>query len=314
MYTAAKILFLLAYTFFSMDYEQMERYIDPIFPKVKKETCIYDATKEEKLALDIYTPIGDILPVRPALIWMHGGGFSSGQRDDLLEVKFMELLASRGYVAISISYELRRKGMRFDCDTPQIEKLQIFREASKDLWKAISFIVDHAGQFKIDTTKIIIGGASAGAEAVLHAIYMKDWVYDTTDEIPTFNPIGVFACGGAMIDANYITRHNSIGAVLFHGIEDDKVPYETASHHYCKPNKSGYLILDGARPIANRLKDAGNNYLLYSFEGAGHEIANIPFPYIQEVLTFFKTTFIEGQARQEEVIIPVEARSYYMTK
>ncbi len=52
-----------------------------------------------------------------------------------------------------------------------------------------------------------------------------------------------FRYAGAVVNANYITKDNAIPAVLFHGTEDDLVPFGTAPHHFCDPSKPGYIIL-----------------------------------------------------------------------
>lgn len=310
--TRIALLGIMQICIFCCEVEAQERYIDPVFTEINKKTYVYAKPDTSKLYLDIYFPKGDRLDKRPAVLWMHGGGFSGGARDMEGEVKFMNLLAERGYVAISMSYRLTRKGKGFSCETSQGDKIQAFHDASSDVWRAVDFILKNAKRFKIDVSKIIAGGSSAGAEGILNAFYMKGWLFENQSEIPDFNPVGIFSCGGAMIDANYIQSHTAIPAVLFHGKDDNLVPFSTDVHHSCETTEPGYLILDGSNTISNRLRSLGTSYLFYAFEGAGHEIANIPFPYLDQVLPFFKKAFIEGEKVQEKVIIPVEDRSFYM--
>ena len=59
----------------------------------------------QKLKLDAYfPPESDQRDVRPAVVFMHGGGFSSG--DKMSGSKFAQELARRGYVAFSVNYRL----------------------------------------------------------------------------------------------------------------------------------------------------------------------------------------------------------------
>ena len=46
----------------------------------------------------------------PLILLVHGGGFTSGNRDGELESAFALDMAQRGYVVASMSYDLVRKG------------------------------------------------------------------------------------------------------------------------------------------------------------------------------------------------------------
>ncbi|NOY97398.1 MAG: carboxylesterase family protein, partial [Chlorobi bacterium] len=57
------------------------RYKKPVFDSVtiEKDICFAGVTTNkdslEKLYLDVYTPAGDKETNRPAILWVHGGGF-----------------------------------------------------------------------------------------------------------------------------------------------------------------------------------------------------------------------------------------------
>lgn len=281
-----------------------ERYVDDLFDKVEKATFKYAKKDGKQLKLDVYWPEKDQATDRMALIWMHGGGFSGGTRDNGAEVKLMQLAAQKGYVAVSISYRLTRKGKSFSCDAPRSEKMETFRLASQDLWDAINFIFEKKDTFGIDPNKLVIGGSSAGAEGVLNAVYMRDWVYEGESKYDSIQPAAVFSLAGAMIDARYINENNAVPAVFFHGTKDNLVPYATAPHHYCKPKDIGYIWLDGSKTIAESLKVMKRSYLLYTFDEGMHEIAGIPFNRMNAVFRFLKDVVIDKQVIQQEVIIP----------
>ena len=57
------------------------------------------------LLLDLYRPVRAPKP-RPVVIFIHGGGFRSGSREDPQAVRIARGLASRGIVAASIDYRL----------------------------------------------------------------------------------------------------------------------------------------------------------------------------------------------------------------
>lgn len=75
------------------------------------DTYTYTVKGMDTLKLDVYTP-EDILPDErlPVLLWMHGGGFSIGSRDFIDDAELCKYAAQNGYIGISISYRLLRKG------------------------------------------------------------------------------------------------------------------------------------------------------------------------------------------------------------
>ena len=271
---------------------------------VKKSTHVYAVKGKEELAFDLYQPdlVSDTTK-RMALIWMHGGGFAGGTRDNKEEVQLMEMAAKKGYVAISISYRLTRKGKSFSCDASRAEKMETFRAASEDLWDAIAFAADNHVEFNIDTSKMIIGGSSAGAEGVLNAVYMRDWLYEGSNRYEAIKPAMVFSLAGAMIDIRYLNKENAVPAIFFHGTKDNLVPYATAPHHFCKHTDIGYIWLDGSRTIANHLKELDQSYMLYTAVNAGHEMASIPLDKMEMVFHFFDQVINEGKTIQQEYTV-----------
>ncbi|MEL6133525.1 MAG: alpha/beta hydrolase [Bacteroidota bacterium] len=276
------------------------RYIDDIFSQVDVQTLTYAEKEGQELKLDIYTPKEDTLQRRPVLFWVHGGGFSTGKRDSEPEVRWMQTFAQKGYVAVAISYRLLRKGTPegFGCDCPREEKINAFKAAAEDLMDAVLFIRRQAEKYQIDPEQIIIGGSSAGAETVLTVAFMR---YSFFRDQPAYLDLrfaGMISLAGAMVDVRYLMAENAIPTVMFHGTDDDLVPYATAPHHYCLPTKPGYLWLDGAQTISQKLEALDTPYLLYTFRKAKHEIAFIPFDYQELIFSFLKETVLEGKHQQ----------------
>ena len=291
-------LLFISYLLFPQD-----RYIDDLFQVEKLPTEIYSVKEGEELELDIYSPAKDTMQARPLIIFMHGGGFSGGIRTNEAEVKFAEAAARKGYVAVQISYRLTRKGQSFGCDYEAEGKMTTFRLAAEDFMDAVHFMLKNSAAYKIDRSKIIVGGSSAGAEAVLNAVYNKRLMFEDLSKFENVEFAGVFSLAGAIVDARYITQENAVPGVFFHGTEDNLVPYGTGPHHFCERNQPGYFILDGSHSIAERLRELNSSYLLYSFEGGKHEHSGMPFNYLPEVFNFFKKVFLQGEKRQIQVSI-----------
>ena len=271
-----------------------------------KSTYTYSIKGKDTLKLDVYTPENikktDTLPV---LLWMHGGGFAIGSRDFIDDERLTKYAAKdQNYIGVSISYRLLRKGTLtgFGCDCSKDLKLETFKQATIDYMDAAKYIVEHASELQIDSTKIIAGGSSAGAEGILNAVYMREYFLDNAETYSHVKFAGVFSCAGAVVDASYITKENAVPSVLYHGTKDQLVPFDTAPHHYCEPTKDGYIMLDGSNVIAKKLKEFETSYYFNLVKEARHEISRIPFEELDKVFNFFERTVINNEVIQTRII------------
>ncbi|MBE7539260.1 MAG: alpha/beta hydrolase [Bryobacterales bacterium] len=89
--------------------------------------------------------------LRPAVICIHGGGFRQGRRENYDGVCLE--LASRGYVAATITYRLAP-------DHP-------FPAAVEDCKAAVRWLRAHAAEYRVDPERIAAWGGSAGANLAL---------------------------------------------------------------------------------------------------------------------------------------------------
>ncbi len=96
------------------------------------------------LDMDVYTPSGD--GPFPALIMIHGGVFTHGDKANL--EPDAQFFAQNGYACFSINYRL----------APQYK----FPAGVEDSQTAVEFIRSHADQYKINPDRIGVLGASAG--------------------------------------------------------------------------------------------------------------------------------------------------------
>ena len=61
------------------------------------------------LVLDLYQPTGDTVTSRPAIVWVHGGFFSSGSKTSGELVDEATTFSEEGYVNVSINYRLESR-------------------------------------------------------------------------------------------------------------------------------------------------------------------------------------------------------------
>ena len=281
-----------------------ERYSISSFDEINTETYTYATKDGEDLKLDIYLPQADAEFERATIIYLHGGGFSSGKRDSEDIKQFCNQMSGYGYVVASISYRLTRKDKEsaFGCDCPAEDKLNTFLWAAQDVQDATFFLIQNREQFGINPQKIILAGSSAGAEAVLNAAYLPPMCYGLDSGPVSY--AGVISMAGAIPDTVVIYDESAIPSMLFHGTDDNLVPYATAAHHYCKPGDSGYLILNGSYTIAQKLKEINVPYWLHTTCGAGHEISNLPMTvYFDDIMEFCYKFVIQEEKESRNTII-----------
>ncbi len=282
-----------------------QRYLTKVFDKIEKKTVVYRTKVKEQLAMDIFSPIDDKNAERPVILYVHGGGFSGGKRDLPDHIQFCEDMAKRGYVAITMSYSLVMKGKSFGCDLPAKTKIETFKSAAMDIAYATNYLIQHKASLKINARQIVLAGSSAGAEAVLHAAYMKESWQDGNKSVlkNDFKFGAVISMAGAIFDISLINEKSAIPSQLFHGTCDNLVPYGKASHHYCNEDQPGYLELYGAYAIAQRLKEINAGYYLVTGCNDGHEWNITPIlDHKDLIVDFIYNDMMKGVLRFEHVL------------
>jgi acetyl esterase/lipase len=128
----------------------------PVTLTVYKD-LVYKTIGDDTLKLDIYQP-KDLLKPRPVLIFIHGGGWKKGKKEDYL--LYLIAFAQKGYITASISYRL----------VPQAR----YPAAVEDVKCAVRWIRAHAHDYLIDPDKIAVIGGSAGGHLALMIGYSPD--------------------------------------------------------------------------------------------------------------------------------------------
>lgn len=109
----------------------------------------YDAQDPDAL-LDVYFPpkVQGSAQRLTTVVWVHGGGFVSGRREDV--ANYLHILAARGYVVVNVDYSIA-PGATWPTPTRQLNA-------------ALAYLQQHAGALNIDATRIVLAGDSAGAQ------------------------------------------------------------------------------------------------------------------------------------------------------
>ncbi len=233
------------------------------------------------LKLDVYKPANNSKK-KPAILLIHGGGFSGGDKSDVNIVNLANYFASRGWVAFSINYRLQGdKGtvpagwiQYAQTSVPVADQSQFMAiyPAHRDAKAAMRWLIANANNYNIDTNYITVGGGSAGA--VIATTLGITNTTDYTNEISlTRDPslattnlnktytiktiLDFWGSGVAVTATNNIYRYQRFDRsdapiMIAHGTNDPTVAYSEAVN------------------LKNIYSSTGATYQLYTLQNRGH--------------------------------------------
>ncbi|MEN8138280.1 MAG: alpha/beta hydrolase [Bacteroidota bacterium] len=193
------------------------------------KNIIYSVTENDTLRLDIYRH-KEIKGLRPLLIFVHGGAWRKGKKEDYLP--YIIPFSKKGYVCASISYSLSPKTH--------------FPQAVSDVKNSVNWLLENANEYMIDTGKVaLIGGSAGGHLSLMTAYAYKGSVKPVKVVVDIYGPVDLtteFARGNKSVieflgedftgnerlykeasPINYITSDDP-PTLIFHGTIDDVVP------------------------------------------------------------------------------------------
>jgi predicted esterase len=201
------------------------RYRDQVFTNVTVTSNLQYGTAPDAqgtpvpLLLDMYRPTGDTQRSRPALVWVHGGGFSAGDKKNVVPVDVANTFARLGYVVVSINYRLLGSGCVANpsaCGGAAIE-------AKRDAQAAVRWLRANAATYGIDPSRIGIGGESAGAiTATLVGLFSEDVGSSGNPGWPS--TVGGFVSISGGLPTGGLASAGDAPGLFFHGSADNTVP------------------------------------------------------------------------------------------
>ncbi len=247
------------------------------------------------LLLDVYMPT--IAPPDtgfPCFVYVFGGGFIGGRRDEPMMVKAFEKLSERGYVVVAIDYRLGLKGVT-KMGMSMVNTLEYaIRLAVEDLYSATSYLCQNASRFHINTGEIMISGGSAGAITVLQADYWLHNRQETAKVLPDgFRYAGVISYAGAILSRNGKVKYadgNPAPTLFYHGTEDQLVNYNQIAFA-----NIGFF---GSNKIVSQFEKFGYPYRFRRMKNFGHEVAAI-LPYTLDEIDDFYRDWVKGKHKYQ---------------
>jgi acetyl esterase/lipase len=129
------------------------------------------ATTSPAQKLDLYLPTTGSPPY-PVLIWIHGGGWISGDKAEFRNSNRLSELRKRGYAVASINYRLSGEA--------------IFPAQIQDVKASIRWIKANSAKYQLNATKLGVWGSSAGGH--LAALAATSGQVSTLEDLSQGNP------------------------------------------------------------------------------------------------------------------------------
>ena len=268
---------------------------DGTYMFVQRDTC--------ELFMDVYHPkrgsqTAFAGKTKPTIIFMFGGGFIRGERDNKDYMSWFSQMTANGYRIISIDYRLGLKGSN-KVGVAQVNVLDAaIHMAVEDLFSATNFIIENADQLRVDPTNIVISGSSAGAISVMQAEYelanRTSWAQVLPED---FRYAGVMSFAGAVLsrEGKVDYKNAPCPTLMLHGTADKVVPY--------KQIKLFNLGFFGGGKLVDRFEKFGYNYNMYHYDGNGHEVAGAMDRTVDLQMAFIENNILLGQRRIIEALI-----------
>lgn len=135
-------------------------------PAAKFENVAYGTHPKQKI--DVFIPDNKVGPF-PAVIYIHGGGWSGGAMEDAIIGASLKHLLERGVAVVSIGYRYLRDVLMDNCgENPPV------MGCLNDCEAAVKFVKAHSNEYGIDVSRMALAGGSAGGCTALYLSLKND--------------------------------------------------------------------------------------------------------------------------------------------
>ncbi|MEU7140541.1 alpha/beta hydrolase fold domain-containing protein [Nocardia sp. NPDC046473] len=231
---------------------------------VESLSAVYNTVDGQDLKLDVKLPEGPSERPRPAVVWVHGGGWRNGDRGEA--PMWHKWLNDKGYAVFAIDYRL----------TPPAR----WNQSPADVKCAVGWVKQQAAKYGIDPERVMLAGGSAGGNLALMGAYADERVAPSCAVTDTaVKAVAAFYPVPDLVEA---WRDTGLPGRMHTFLQDytggtpDQVPdrYKAASPvTYVRPNVPPTLLMHGNRDhvapyrgsaeLAERLRRVGvENQLL----------------------------------------------------
>lgn len=128
----------------------------------------YGNAPEDQNRFDAYLP-KDMQPNAKVIVYIHGGGWTKGDKSEFPRQLVEELVGKRGYIVVTMNYRLVKDGNnRFPAQIEDVERL-------------LKLLTENAGRYGYNGNEFALMGGSAGA----HLAMLYAYGYDEKKQVKT---------------------------------------------------------------------------------------------------------------------------------
>ncbi len=264
----------------------------------QKPSCDYSAVYAERdtcsLVMDVFLPEAQAEKY-PCMIYLYGGGFTQNNLRSKFSRELCRRFADAGYVTLAVDYRLGLKGVRFKNPAQMVKPLErAVKMAAEDLFSAVEYVIANSEEMKIDTSRILLSGSSAGAITVLQTDYELCNRTALSAGMPEdFRFAGVISYAGAVFSregrCDYRV-HAPAPTMFLHGTADKLVEYKKIQIF-----NTGFF---GSDALVRRFEKFGYPYMIARFEDHSHEVAVYNNDLFDETMWFIEKYVNQGRRWQ----------------
>jgi acetyl esterase/lipase len=263
------------------------------------QTLLFATVEGQELQADLFLPRGAASGARPAVLYLHGGGWTGGERG--YGRAWAGFFTSRGYAFLSLDYRL----------FPPATALK----APGDVKCGIGWLKENAARWDIDPGRLVLFGESAGGHLATLAAYTAEDARlppsceagDTSVRavISFYGPGDLAAYAGQGAAGSRRNLEGYVGGPL----ETHRALYELLSPvTHVRPGVPPTLLLHGgadsvvplhaSRGLASRLEAAGVPHQLFTLPYAEHGFDSWDGGFGRQLARAIVERFLERHLRQ----------------
>lgn len=215
---------------------------------------------ELTMKLDVAVPPNaTAINPQPLVVWIHGGGYRAGSKEDTHDPAVT--YARAGYVAAAVNYRLTPH------NEDSIERRQVaVLQANEDVMNAIRYLKANAATYHIDTTRVATIGSSAGGGISLVNAVEFDTLSGAVSDYPGISSqvAAAVSTGATLVDSGYDSNEflhydsNDTPVLLFHANPTD--------------SSTGATWEGNVLPTMDRINESGNTCNVVSQRDMTHTV------------------------------------------
>lgn len=242
-------ILILSHVLFSCSSDSEDPVVEPI-PAMDIFDEAYGINEDN--SLDVFLPAGRTKSSTPIFVYIHGGGWNSGDKSEILAFRTLLEYSFPDYAIVSLNYSL------YNLETGSGQ----FPAQENDIIDAINYIVSKTDDWNVSDELILAGVSAGGHLALLHSykhpeignIQAVMALFPPTDLVSLYNYNTLTEQGLQLLlngtpetqedtylessPINYVTS-TSVPTVFFHGTEDIVVPISQSELLESKLNAEG---------------------------------------------------------------------------